>query len=126
MIFPCPAEILWNMRQSLHVNVAGRSLSRPSTLRFVLSPSYIQNIYFLCKSMNEIRAARQRVRIHAMCPCYPYTGRYSTLIFSFVQSYYFRYSSYDHILHQPELFCRPRSGYASLCIWYFIIEVKVK
>lgn len=53
---PYPAEFLWNTRQRLHVNVivASRSVARR---RPVTSPlSYIRNDYFLCKSMNEIRA----------------------------------------------------------------------
>lgn len=55
--FPCPAEFLWNTRQRLHVNVAATSFS--NTLQVPLMPtlSYIRNDYFLCKSMNEIRAA---------------------------------------------------------------------
>lgn len=53
---PCRSEFLPNTRQRLHVNVLVASL-----LCFLGGPvlcalSYIQNDYFLCKSMNEIRA----------------------------------------------------------------------
>lgn len=52
---PCPAEIPWNTRQRLHVNLLAPSFSFPCGSRVTPTPSYIQNDYFLCKSMNEIR-----------------------------------------------------------------------
>lgn len=54
---PCPAEFLWNTRQRLHVNVTTASLSDAPGVPLTRPLSYIRNDYFLCKSMNEIRAA---------------------------------------------------------------------
>lgn len=51
-----PAEILWNMRQRLHVNLMAPSFSGLLGDAVTLPPSYIRNDYFLCKSMNEVRA----------------------------------------------------------------------
>lgn len=53
---PYPAEFLWNTRQRLHVNVIVASPSGTQSSHGALSLSYIPNDYFLCKSMNEIRA----------------------------------------------------------------------
>lgn len=54
--FPRPAEFLSNTRQRLHVNVIALSLFVLFVVGVRFTLSYIQNDYFLCKSMNEIRA----------------------------------------------------------------------
>ena len=54
--FPRPAEFLSNTRQRLHVNVIALSLFVLFVAGVHSTLSYIQNDYFLCKSMNEIRA----------------------------------------------------------------------
>lgn len=70
---PYPAEFLWNTRQRLHVNVIApsRSLSRPDA--GAPSRSYIRNDYFLCKSMNEIRATGTYM------PCAPVLSVYRAI-----------------------------------------------
>lgn len=69
---PYPAEFLWNTRQRLHVNVIVVSQSGARSLPDTLSLSYIRNDYFLCKSMNEIRATGTYT-CHVP-PLYLYTG----------------------------------------------------